>query len=472
MTAMAFFWLCALGLLAPAAGGATPGLRGAGLAQVLVFDAGSSGTRVHIFNMHAPENRETAHVPRIDIEVRGKQTLKQKPGLSHFAEKEDLEGVAENINKLLDFAKQFVPEARRPSTPIMLKATAGLRAVKTEKAQSVLKRVREVFTNSGFRFQDDWVDIIQGKEEGGLAWIAANYLRGAFDVGASVDPNSVNACVGVIEMGGGSTQVTFEVGNDVELADQDEFFFQTAQGKRYRLYAHSYMGFGQDYVQNELRKQIDKDLEADPCYPKGYSRPSPRLSISGEGNLQDCKAAIHTRVISLSDSAPGSYNREQPLHDHFVATENFFHTQADMKLGLDARDEITADDLEAAGVTACSTAIDPSSSEDPSSPKHCFSLAYQSVLLQKLKASKLPGVKVKIAKSINGGDIDWAVGAALIHYLAGFTQPFKSETNYFAYWVLLSFLGTAFFLYRIAFGGGKASPKYGKQGMKIGAPSE
>ena len=27
---------------------------------------------------------------------------------------------------------------------------------------------------------EDWVDIIKGKEEAGLAWIAANYLHGTF----------------------------------------------------------------------------------------------------------------------------------------------------------------------------------------------------------------------------------------------------------------------------------------------------
>lgn len=29
-------------------------------------------------------------------------------------------------------------------------------------------------------FDQDWVDIIKGKEEAGLAWIAANYLQGTF----------------------------------------------------------------------------------------------------------------------------------------------------------------------------------------------------------------------------------------------------------------------------------------------------
>lgn len=31
-----------------------------------------------------------------------------------------------------------------------------------------------------FEATEDWVDIIKGKEEAGLAWIAANYLHGTF----------------------------------------------------------------------------------------------------------------------------------------------------------------------------------------------------------------------------------------------------------------------------------------------------
>ncbi|CAE8710767.1 unnamed protein product [Polarella glacialis] len=61
-----------------------PSLRGAapeGLQQVLVMDAGSSGTRIHIFNLL----QDSGHVPRVDQTVRSRQTLKVKPGLSQFA---------------------------------------------------------------------------------------------------------------------------------------------------------------------------------------------------------------------------------------------------------------------------------------------------------------------------------------------------------------------------------------------------
>ncbi|CAE7663869.1 APY3 [Symbiodinium sp. CCMP2592] len=216
-------------------------LRGSvgGLEQVLVFDAGSSGTRIHIFNMYMP--MADAHVPRVDLAVRDAQTLKVKPGLSEFAKKEDLEGCRLNIQDLVKFANKFVAEERRAKTPVLLKATAGLRAVPEAKADAVLRTVRSTLKDSGYQFQDSWADIIKGKEEAALAWIAANYLRGSFNVDSDVPS------MGVIEMGGGSTQVTFEVGVD-EFASWPslEDFGQPAEGDY--MTSDSECGVGQDKV--------------------------------------------------------------------------------------------------------------------------------------------------------------------------------------------------------------------------------
>ena len=149
-------------------------------------------------------------------------------------------------------ADRFVEQERRASTPVLVKATAGLRAVDPEKAELVLARVRDVLRASEYMSHDQWVGIIPGKEEGGLAWVAANYLQGTFALkgGADVPAESV----GIIEMGGGSTQVTFEVGEGPALEESDSFVFTTAQGRSHRLYAHSYLGYGQDYAQNHLRE--------------------------------------------------------------------------------------------------------------------------------------------------------------------------------------------------------------------------
>jgi len=384
------------------------------LHQVLVFDAGSSGTRIHVFNLLSSANNDRMHVPRVDLTVRSKQALKVKPGLSSFAERGDLEGTERNIRELLSFADQFVAKAKRASTPVMLKATAGLRAVTPEQASAVLERVRATLLASGYRFRKEWADIIQGKEEGGLAWVAANFLQGTFGTTAG---GAQAQSVGVIEMGGGSTQVTFEIDTGDMVAVSDDFVFETALGRQYRLYAHSYLGYGQDHARDRLKALVPSGELYDPCYPHGYLRQGPAgssSSIHGSGDFAHCKANIATNLMSSSDDAPGIYRDELPLKaGNFIATENFFYTQADLSLGLEGS-ALTSAALEAAAGTACSKTVQ---AEDKVA-QACFALSFQAELLRALKASER-GAAVKIAHQVGGGDVAWALGAALVHFLKG-----------------------------------------------------
>jgi len=412
-----------------------PSLRGGTpmLEQVLVFDAGSSGTRVHIFNMYPAQ--KGAHIPTIELSVRDKQTRKVKPGLSDFAKRQDLDGAQQNIERLLEFAGQFVPHQRRASTPVLLKATAGLRAVEARLADAVLKRVRQTVKASGYLFRDEWADIIRGKEEGGLAWVAANYLRGTFNDDAEMEP------VGVIELGGGSAQVTFQVDSTEHVVDKDAFTFTTLLGKEFRLYAHSYLGYGQDHAQARLRTVVEasgaSSAEAadmkDPCYPAGYLRPgsSPgaagstgvSLLVQGSGDAVSCQDLIQSHLFKDSEiAAPGHYASELPIRGELVATENFFYARNSLSLPLQA----TPSAMQEAAKYACGQSKTPAPVElenmkkgvaDPGKPNECFGLSYQAALLDALKVPRTVGVKVQIMRQINGGDVDWALGAALMHVI-------------------------------------------------------
>merc|ERR1711879_1086589 len=48
--------------------------------------------------------------------------------------------------------------------------------------------------------------------------------------------------------------------------------------------------------------------------------------------------------------------------------------------------------------------------------KACFSLSYQLAFLSAVNALN-GGNEVQVKRKINGGDIDWALGAALVHLL-------------------------------------------------------
>ncbi|MBZ3876553.1 Ectonucleoside triphosphate diphosphohydrolase 6 [Sciurus carolinensis] len=97
----------------------------------IMFDAGSTGTRVHVFQFAQPPGE----TPTLTHE-----TFKAlKPGLSAYAD--DVEKSAQGIQELLDVAKQEIPFDFWKVTPLVLKATAGLRLLPGEKAQKLLQKM-------------------------------------------------------------------------------------------------------------------------------------------------------------------------------------------------------------------------------------------------------------------------------------------------------------------------------------------
>ena len=414
-----------------------------GPTHIVVFDAGSSGTRVHVFNLY--KRKDHGPLPVVDVSVRSKQTLKVKPGLSSFAEKLDLDGTKNGMLELLDFANRFVPRSKRRSTPLLLKATAGLRAVKASSAEAVLDTVRAVFRESEYQFIGPWVEIIPGFEEGGLSWVAANYLKGTFNPkkdpsskASTHDSESDSGSVGVLELGGGSLQVTLQVDAARQLPIEDTFNFQIPQGRSYHVYAHSYLGFGQDYAQNAVMKKygdVAKPGAAppapnnDPCYPKGYERRWSAAACEASGSSGGCADASSKIVKGTGESkkcyemvskflkeggpkAPGQYF-VPPVRGQFIAIENFWYVRNDLKLPFDASPDARAKAVE----KACEENTASVNLDKPKKPKSCFALSYQNALFDALKARKSDGADIEIIHELNGADVDWALGAAIVHYI-------------------------------------------------------
>jgi len=396
--------------------------------QVVVIDAGSAGTRVHIFNMKQVPSMVKGDVPEVDLSVRAQQTLKVRPGLSTFAEQADYKGAGLTIETLIAFANEFVPEERRAATPVLLKATAGLRALPAAQAIAVMGQVRVVLMQSPYRVRPEWASIIEGKEEGGLAWVAANYLQGTFKAHQTGD-DALKPSIGVLEMGGGSTQVAFEVPQDEDIDAKDTFVFQTAHDKQYRVYSHSYLGFGLDYAQRRLMSMTSASALQDPCYPDGYMRIESSTSsslVNGTGDFQQCKADIGAQLLNSPD-APGNHShRELPLRGAFAASVNFYWVQHGASQRWEERDQVDAADFQRAGEQFCSQAMQPTAQErsrmesgqaDPMQPNSCFGLAHQAAFLNALNTSNASEFTMRVARQINGSDLDWALGAAIVEHM-------------------------------------------------------
>lgn len=71
-----------------------------------------------------------------------------------------------------------MPKALWSETPLVLKATAGLRLLLPAQADNLLNAVRDVFLVSGFAVKDDAVEIMDGVDEGIFSWFTVNFLLG------------------------------------------------------------------------------------------------------------------------------------------------------------------------------------------------------------------------------------------------------------------------------------------------------
>ena len=107
----------------------------------IVIDAGSSGSRIYVYSWIDPLKSSSLQTA-IKIEKSDEKglnfELKSQPGLSTFSA--DPSRVGEHLDPLLRFAMKTVPERKRPSTPVYLFATAGMRLVEPEPQKLILSQ--------------------------------------------------------------------------------------------------------------------------------------------------------------------------------------------------------------------------------------------------------------------------------------------------------------------------------------------
>ncbi|KAF9576218.1 Guanosine-diphosphatase [Mortierella alpina] len=219
---------------------------------VLMVDAGSSGSRIHAYKFNYCKA-----TPELEHEL-----FEQiKPGLSSYGP--DAEGAAKSLDQLLDIAMRAVPKYLHPSTPIAVKATAGLRLLDGDQSHRIIDAVRlRLTTKYPFPIiKEEGVAVMDGEDEGVYAWITVNYLL------EKINSLTKEPTVAILDLGGASTQIAFEpkVVNGHSVAQGKQRVPKSFNGNEYVLFQHSYINYGL----NEARKQINNYLIDNPI-PNTY----------------------------------------------------------------------------------------------------------------------------------------------------------------------------------------------------------
>ncbi|CAK9299149.1 unnamed protein product [Gordionus sp. m RMFG-2023] len=261
------------------------------------------------------------------------------PGLSSFTNNATFS--AEYLIKLIDSVIVKIPLPKLQDTPLYIMATAGMRLVSFKEQEAILKDCRHdiAIKYPQLVFPPSHIQIISGKMEGIYAWIAMNYMLGKFD-------RQANSTVGILEMGGGSLQIAYEVpgnysnfflNNSENTSQIEEYARKIIANSIYQLdlsgrisnktikkawnygvYVTSLLGFGtNEIIAMHKKSLILKHLQVinntnisgdsiqilDPCYPIGYkykllvhnwaqNDSTYKINVTGTGNFKLCHKSL------------------------------------------------------------------------------------------------------------------------------------------------------------------------------------
>uniref|UniRef100_A0A8C7L7M2 nucleoside diphosphate phosphatase n=1 Tax=Oncorhynchus kisutch TaxID=8019 RepID=A0A8C7L7M2_ONCKI len=362
----------------------------------VMFDAGSTGTRIHVFKFQLEDNE----APKLAHE-----TFRAiKPGLSAYAD--DPEKCKEGILELLAVAQGSIPSSVWSSTPLVLKATAGLRLLPGEKATHLLDRVREVFGESPFLSRGDSVSIMDGTDEG-----MSGGLHG-----------SDTPTVGMLDLGGGSTQITFSPQDEKTIQTSPINYITSFQmfNSTHTLYSHSYLGLGLMSARLAILGGIEgQPLEGSstelvsPCLAPEYSGQWEHAEVlytvkgqkAGEPIYESCLRKVEKMLYRKVKKAGEAKDME------FYAFSYYY----DRAVDLGAIDEKTGGTIKVSDyIDAAKRVCNEMAVTSGENPFLCLDLTYISGMLQELG---FPKDKVfKLARKIDEVETSWALGATF-HYI-------------------------------------------------------
>jgi Golgi nucleoside diphosphatase len=332
---------------------------------VVIVDAGSSGSRVHVYSYPdtsysnkkekgsktleaRKKNDEDDDIDSDDdddkykeAKGKGSKTSKPKlgrlpvvnkqgqkwvhkinPGMSSFVGKADMIG-QDHLAGLLKYVETVIPAEQHVRTPIFIHATGGMRLLEESQKKEILGQSCDfIKKTTKFYLPDcnEHVNIITGDTEGIFGWLAVNYLVGGLQNPEQHDHGKNHSTYGFLEMGGASTQVTF-VPNKTEIDQNFQGLYTVNLGVlnsdkmeddlKFQVSSKTFLGLGVNEVQKQVFEKI-KDSKENPCDPKGlityYDSEGRRIkSYKGKDISKEIEAA------AASTTGTGDFEKCQQL---------------------------------------------------------------------------------------------------------------------------------------------------------------
>lgn len=417
----------------------------------IVIDAGSTGSRLHVFTWKASGANERLPANlSLPVELAA-DTFAVNPGIS------DPKGLAA-LDEIISHAHSDLAAHKKnwSDIPIFLKATAGMRILPAAQRQDVMVAVRAKLAASGFQYLcDSQARVMSGEEEGVFGWLTVNKDLGRLKQG---EIHNLHDTVGALDMGGASTQITFKPLASPDLL-ANLFPVNLGQQVAEDVYTHSFLHFGENEAQRRANRLVALTAAvaagqtvANPCYLAGYTFQYEDLAtgivynMAGSGNFSECAkvmvALMDRKAICLTDPNPtppsaavssavggsalppidpaspltcsigGIY--QPPVNvTKFVAFSGFSYIWDFLKL---APVGTTPVQLAAAATTFCSTSWEQAKQQNPSEPENFLSAFCATATLSHTLLTTgygIPAQSTAITVALPSAGYDWALGSML-----------------------------------------------------------
>ncbi|XP_035256808.1 ectonucleoside triphosphate diphosphohydrolase 6-like [Anguilla anguilla] len=255
---------------------------------------------------------------------------------------------------------------------------------------------------------------MDGKDEGTAAWITINFLIDKLN-----GPDE--STVGVLDLGGGSMQITFTPQDPNQKSTQTSPIIPLQMFNHpHRLHSRSYLGLGLMSARLAILGGVEGQPQGgtemvSPCLAPESSvqwnhagvdyTVKGQKAVPGKSIYESC----HEKAEQVLSSKNVETIKEAKGTKDFYAFSYYYDRAVD--IGVIAENKEGAikvnDYIEAAKEVCNSMAKAP-----PKHPFLCLDLTYISVLLQGLGFPK--DKELKLVKKIKGKDTSWALGATLL----------------------------------------------------------
>ncbi len=338
-----------------------------------IVDAGSGGSRVYLYKVDQTIPSSPA-VTQFAFEKN-----KIKPGIS--TDLGDCSGYIEPLFTALNGAlvSNGIPQEQ---VTVSLQATAGMRVISPVEQATCYGEVKSQLQTMIPRAVIGPIQTIQGRYEGAYKWLTVNYLKGTLSGGQKT--------AGVLEVGGGSSQMTFESPGKLNTLD---FISIPFAGKSYGLFSRSYTGLGGNFSR--------EDATDDPnAFQVGFKLASGAI---GTGRYHKGKASAHKTIRDKPVHIPAQ--ARLPALASFVGVGLYSTVALDLGLG----NQISANTIDEAASVVAQTPYDQNTTN-----KFEFSRVYSAQLVSEMIRTWFsPSGKLIVEEAIGGKEITWTLGAAL-----------------------------------------------------------